>query len=66
MNYLQRLKTEKQAREQEEQDKLLLKELVTQINEFHSLWDGNFLQSLASFMEKYKEKQNQPIVSSKL
>ena len=54
MTYLQSLKTAKEAREQYERDELRLKEIIFKINQFHSVYDGEFLRELENFMDGFQ------------
>lgn len=58
MNYLQKLKADKAAREHYESDSQKLKELVFDINDYHAAYDGEFLKELEDFMAAYKQKRN--------
>jgi hypothetical protein len=55
MNYLQRLSAEKEAREKFDQDSQRLKELIFITNEYHSLYDGHFLEKMSEFLLQYKK-----------
>ena len=57
MNYLQKLKADKAAREHYESDSQKLKELVFDINDYHAAYDGEFLKELEEFMAAYKQKK---------
>jgi hypothetical protein len=68
MTYLQRLQAENTARMHFERDELRLKELIMKINDYHTIYDGDFLKSLETFlMEFNKVKNAQPnnYISSK-
>ena len=53
MDYLQRLKAETAAREQFEEENMRLKVLFIKINEYHSAYDGDFINALEQFMKSY-------------
>ena len=57
MNYYQKLKADKAAREHYERDSQKLKELVFNINDFHAAYDGEFLKELEQFMIAFKTKK---------
>ena len=57
MNFLQKLKTEKIAREAYEQDERKLKDLIFTINNLHAIYDGEFLSKLNSFIDIYKQSK---------
>jgi hypothetical protein len=54
MTYLQSLKAAKEAREEYERDELRLKEIIFKINQFHSVYDGQFLRELENFMDGFQ------------
>ena len=54
MNYLQSLKAEKAARESYQNDELKLKELIFKITNYHSVYDGEFLEQLELFINNFK------------
>ena len=54
MTYLQSLKAAKDAREEYERDELRLKEIIFKINQFHSVYDGQFLRELEKFMDGFQ------------
>lgn len=54
MTYLQSLKAAKDAREQYERDELKLKEIIFKINQFHAVYDGQFLRELEKFMDGFQ------------
>jgi hypothetical protein len=55
MNYLQKLSAEKEAREKFDLDSQRLKELIFITNEYHSLYDGHFLDKMSEFLFQYKK-----------
>ena len=55
MNYLQSLKAEKEAREAYEADQVKLKELIFKITNYHSVYDGEFLEELELFINNFKK-----------
>lgn len=54
MTYLQSLKAAKEAREEYERDELRLKEIIFKINQFHAVYDGQFLRELEKFMDGFQ------------
>lgn len=66
MNYLQKLKADKEAREQYEIDQKKLKEAINKINELHTAYDGFFIQSLQKFLRNFEtlEKQKQQEINN--
>lgn len=54
MTYLQSLKAAKDAREEYERDELKLKEIIFKINQFHAVYDGQFLRELEKFMDGFQ------------
>lgn len=57
MTYLQSLKAEKKAREAYQADEYKMKELIFKINQYHSVYDGEFLSKLESFITNFKPEK---------
>ena len=55
MDFLDRLKQEKQIRETSERDALRLKIIIQQIYEIHHIKDGEFLDKLEEFLKQQHE-----------
>ena len=65
MNYFQKLVAEKEAREKFDQDSQRLKELIFTTNEYHSLYDGHFLDKMSEFLSQYKKSVTNKIPITK-
>jgi len=54
MSYLQKLIQDKKNREKWEKEQELLKACITDINQIFSIKDGEFVQDLSQFVNKWK------------
>jgi len=57
MTFLQRLKTEREARIQYEKDELRMKEILLKIQNYHMLYDAEFLNRLEAFMDAFAKSK---------